>query len=238
MKMKTLYAALAGALLLGTATLAPAQKQPTEAGKAAQPSSMENKSAGISGDQYKQEKDRIEAEAKQAKAACKDMKDNAQDVCEAEAKAKEKVAKKELDYKKNPNERNRQDVAKVKAEAAYEVAKEKCEDQEGKAQADCKKQAKSEKDRAMAQAKGKKVADASRTSRANGSTTPATGASTRSNPDANASQQMSTGGSGSNVQTGQNPSAYQQGQAGTTDAAKTSSGSTGSASANQTKSGR
>ena len=160
MKMTTLYAALSGALLLGAATLAPAQKQPSEPAKAAQPSSMENKSAGISGDEYKREKDRIEAEAKSAKAACKSMKDNAKDICEAEAKGKEKLAKKELDYKKNPNDKNRQDVEKMKAEVAYEVAKEKCEDQKGNDALSCKKQAKDEKDRAMAALKGKKVATA------------------------------------------------------------------------------
>src|SRR5688572_13507234 len=156
MKMNTLYAALSGALLLGAATLAPTQKTPSEPAKAVTPSSMENKSAGISGDEYKREKDRIEADAKSAKERCKSMKDNAKDICQAEAKATEKVAKKELDYKKNPNDKNAQDVAKVKAEAAYEVAKEKCEDQKGAEMASCKKNAKADKDKAMAEAKGRK----------------------------------------------------------------------------------
>ena len=160
MKMKTLVAALSGAFLIGAATLAPAQKVPSEPAKAAQPSSMENKSAGISADQYRQEKDKIEADAKAAKEACKSMKDNAKDICEAEAKGKEKLAKKELDYKKNPNDKNAQDVEKMKAEVAYEVAKEKCEDMKGADLAKCKKDAKAEKDRAMAAAKGKKVAAA------------------------------------------------------------------------------
>src|SRR3954463_5983315 len=106
MKMNALYAALTGALLLGAATLAPAQNTPSEPAKAVQPKSMENKSAGISGDEYKREKDRVEADAKAAKEKCKGMKDNAKDVCQAEAKANEKVAKKELDYKKNPNDKN------------------------------------------------------------------------------------------------------------------------------------
>ena len=158
MKMKKLCIALSGAFLIGAATLAPAQKVPSEPAKAVTPSSMENKTSGISGDQYKQEKDRIEADAKSAKAACKSMKDNAKDVCEAEAKGKEKLAKKELDYKKNPNDKNAQDVEKMKVEVAYEVAKEKCEDLKGADMAKCKKDAKVEKDRGMAAAKGKKVA--------------------------------------------------------------------------------
>ena len=161
MKMKNLVAALSGAFLIGAATLAPAQKTPSEPAKAAQPKQMENKAPGMSGDQYKAEKDRIEAEAKSAKAACKSLKDNAKDICEAEAKGKEKLAKKELDYKKNPNEKNAKDVEKMKAEVAYEIAKEKCEDMKGADLAKCKKDAKVEKDRAMAAAKGKKMADAS-----------------------------------------------------------------------------
>lgn len=163
MKMTTLYAALSGALMLGAATLAPAQKMPSEPAKAVQPKSMENKAPGVSGDEYKREKDRIEADAKAAKEKCRSMKDNAKDICEAEAKGNEKLAKKELDYKKNPNERNRQQVEAMKAEVAYEVAKEKCEDQKGDAQNSCKKQAKAEKDRAVAAAKGKKVASANGT---------------------------------------------------------------------------
>ena len=158
MKMKNLVAALSGAFLIGAATLAPAQKVPSEPAKAVTPAPMENKTTGISADQYKAEKDRIEAEAKAGKDACKALKDNAKDVCEAEYKGKEKLAKKELDLKKNPNDKNAQDVEKMKAEVAYEIAKEKCEDLKGADMAQCKKDAKAEKDRAMAQAKTKKVA--------------------------------------------------------------------------------
>jgi hypothetical protein len=159
MKMNALYAALSGVFLLGAATIAPAQKVPSEPAKAVQPTSMENKAAGISGDEYKREKDRVEADAKAAKEACKSMKDNAKDICEAEAKGKEKVAKKELDLKKNPNDKNAQDLEKMKVEVAYEVAKEKCEDLKGADQAACKKTAKADKDRGIAAAKGsKKVA--------------------------------------------------------------------------------
>ena len=159
MKMNALYAALSGVFLFGAATIAPAQKVPSEPAKAVQPKSMENKQAGISGDEYKREKDRVEADAKAAKEACKGMKDNAKDVCEAEAKAKEKIAKKELDYKKNPNDKNMQDWEKMKVEAAYEVAKEKCEDQKGSDIVTCKRNAKDEEKRAIAALKAdKKVA--------------------------------------------------------------------------------
>ena len=158
MKMTTLYAALSGALLLGAATLVPAQNVPSEAGKVVTPKSMENKTTGISQAEYKTMHEQVEADAKAAKAKCKDLKGNTKDICQAEAKANEKIAKKELDLKKNPNDKNAQDLAKMKAEGAYEVAKEKCEDQKGAEMMACKKAAKAEKDSAMAAAKGKKVA--------------------------------------------------------------------------------
>lgn len=153
MKMNTLYAALAGAFLLGTATLATAQNVPSPAAKAVTPDRMENKTSGISTDEYKRAKHAVEAEAKAAKAKCKPLSGNARDICQAEAKATEKLAKKELDYKRNPNEKNRMDVAKMKVEATYEVAKEKCEDQKGSDMLACKKQAKADKDKGMAEAK-------------------------------------------------------------------------------------
>ena len=53
-----------------------------------------------------QEEERIEQQAKADKAKCDAMKDNAKDVCQAEAKAKEKLAKAELDAKHNPSARN------------------------------------------------------------------------------------------------------------------------------------
>ena len=241
MKMTTLYAALSGAFLLGAATLAPAQTTPSEPAKAAQPKQMENKRAGISGDEYKREKDRVEADAKSAKARCKDMKDNAKDVCMAEAKATEKVAKKELDYKKNPNDKNLADLEKMKVEAAYEVAKEKCEDSKDQSQvASCKKQAKSEKDRAMASAKGKKVADsgtASGTAARSGSTAGSGGsATTSSSPSGNISNTMSPGGREPSTKTNVQTQGTSTGAAGS--ASNVSGGTSGTTSTKQNKSGQ
>ncbi len=229
MKMTTLYAALSGALLVGAATLATAQTTPSAPARAAQPDKMENKAPGISGDEYKREKDRIEADAKAAKAKCKDMKDNAKDVCMAEAKGNEKLAKKELDFKKNPNDKNRQDVEKMKAEVAYELAKEKCEDQKGAAeQASCKKQAKAEKDRAIAGAKGKKVASTA------GSSMPASrDTTTSSSPSGNVSNTMSP----SQREPSPNTNVQTQGTS-TGSASSTSAGTAGTADTKQNKSGK
>jgi hypothetical protein len=138
MKMNTLYAALSGAFLLGTAALSDAQNMTTtddhrqgdhaavgrrahHARQAGQGDDRRhpgpNAGEGISRDEYKREKDRIEADAKAAKEKCKSLDGNTKDICQAEAKANEKVAKKELDYKNKPTEKNRYDLEKMKAEA-------------------------------------------------------------------------------------------------------------------------
>ena len=107
----------------------------------------------MSKDQVKAEKDRISSEAKAAKNKCKDMKGNAKDICMAEAKGNEKLAKAELDLKQKDTPKNRQDVAVAKAELEYEVAKEKCDDMKGKEKNACQKDAKAARDQAKKQAK-------------------------------------------------------------------------------------
>ena len=110
----------------------------------------------MSKDAYKAEKDKIETQAKADKKACDGMKDNAKDVCQAEAKAKEKIAKAELDAKNKPGPKADEKVRLMKAEGAHEVAKEKCEDQKGAAAiASCKKDEKVSYDKAKATAKSK-----------------------------------------------------------------------------------
>ncbi len=217
MKMKTLSVALCSALLLSAATLVPAQKVPSEAAKAVTPKSMENTTTGISSAEYKAEKDRIEADAKSAKAACKGMKDNAKDICQAEAKGKEKLAKKELDLKKNPNDKNAVDVEKMKAEVAYEIAKEKCEDQKGADAAACKKQAKAAKDKAMAEAKNYKRMASADTGMTKATSAPAPSTTTSAKP-------MATAPSSS--------------PAGTSGASSVGAGTTGTATPSQNKSGK
>ena len=60
----------------------------------------------MSKDAYKAAKDKIEAQHKADKKACDGMKDNAKDICNAEAKGKEKVAKAELEAQYKPSPRN------------------------------------------------------------------------------------------------------------------------------------
>src|SRR5437870_13759593 len=75
------------------------------------------------------------------------------EVCEADAKGKEKIAKAELDQKNHPAVRNERKVEEAKAEHKYKVAKEKCDMMKGKEESACEKQAKAEYDKAKADIK-------------------------------------------------------------------------------------
>jgi hypothetical protein len=118
----------------------------------------------------KRDTERIEQQAKADKAKCDGMKDNAKDICMAEAKGKEKVAKAELDHKYAKDKvKSEKKVHETKAEAAYEVAKQRCDDQKGEAKDACMKQARVDRDRAKGTAE--KRADAKEERAATGGTT-------------------------------------------------------------------
>jgi len=97
------------------------------------------------------DEERIESEYKAAKEKCDSMQGNEKDICVAEAKAKEKVAKAENDAKnaKDPS-RAMAKVERVKADAAYDVAKQRCQEKKGNEKDVCMKDAKAERDRARA----------------------------------------------------------------------------------------
>jgi len=108
-----------------------------------------------------QEEERIEQAAKADKERCNSMKGNAKDICMAEAKGKEKVAKAELDAKHAKDRvKAQQKVTEAKAEAKYEVDKQRCDDQKGEAKDACMKQARVERDKLKG--KAEKTADAKR----------------------------------------------------------------------------
>ena len=115
--------------------------------------------AAMDKDQYKAEKDKIEATAKADKKACDAMKANAKDICMAEAKGKEKVAKAELEVQYKPGPKADEKAKIAKADATYAVAKEKCDDLQGQAKDSCKKEAKMAHDSAKGSAKAAKAAE-------------------------------------------------------------------------------
>ena len=106
---------------------------------------------------YNTGKDRIEADYKAAKATCQPMQGNAKDVCEEEAKAKEKVARAELEHAHTGKASDARKLQEVKADTAYSVAKERCDDQSGNAKDVCMKEAKAVQAKALADLKMQKA---------------------------------------------------------------------------------
>jgi hypothetical protein len=110
---------------------------------------------------YESGKTRISADYKADKAACAALAANAKDICAEEAKAKERVARAELEYGFTGKSSDRNKVLVAKAESAYAVAKERCDDQAGNAKNVCVKEAKAVEVKALADAKlGKEIGEA------------------------------------------------------------------------------
>ena len=79
--------------------------------------------AALSKDEAKAAKDKIAAAYKADKEKCDALKDNAKDVCMAEAKGKQKIAKAELDATQKPSPRADEKVKNAKADAEYDLAR-------------------------------------------------------------------------------------------------------------------
>jgi len=97
------------------------------------------------------DEERIESEYKAAKEKCDTMQGNQKDICVAEAKAHEKVAKAENDAKhaKDPSKEQAK-VQRVKADAEYDVAKQRCQEMKGNEKDVCMKEAQVQRDKARA----------------------------------------------------------------------------------------
>jgi len=101
----------------------------------------------------KAEKERIEAEYKADKARCDDLAGNANDVCKAEAKAKERIAKAQLEANAKGTPKARYEAEVVRAEAEYQVAREKCDELAGNQKDVCEKDAKAAEKKTKADAR-------------------------------------------------------------------------------------
>lgn len=112
---------------------------------------------------YSAAKTRIGADYKADQKQCATLKANAKDICGAEAKGKEKVARAELEFSYTGKPADGIKVRVAGAEAAYAVAKEKCDDLSGNAKDVCVKQAKADEVKALAAAKLSKQVGAART---------------------------------------------------------------------------
>jgi len=111
---------------------------------------------------YTSAKDRIEADFKADKSACANYSGNQKDVCQEQAKAKEKIAKAELEYNYTGKASDMNKVATTRADANYAVAKEMCDDKGSNAKDVCVSEAKAVHEKALADAKLNKKVDAAR----------------------------------------------------------------------------
>jgi hypothetical protein len=102
---------------------------------------------------YQAEKNRIEAAYKGDAERCKSLSGNAKDVCQAEAKGKQKIAKADAYAAYRGTDASRKDAALARADADYSVAKEKCDDLAGNPKDVCVKEAKATHTKAKADAK-------------------------------------------------------------------------------------
>ena len=103
--------------------------------------------------EYTAGKSKITTEYKTAKTGCASLSGNANDICMAEAKGKEKVANAELEAAYKPSAKNTYNVSISKAEANYAVANERCDDKDGNVKDVCVKEAKAAQTTAKADAK-------------------------------------------------------------------------------------
>lgn len=100
-------------------------------------------SAGaMSKNEYRVERDKVQAAYKNAWDSCKALRGNARDVCKVEAKGDYQVAKAELDARLRPTPRHDDKVKTEKAAATYKLASEKCDDLKTNARDVCRKDAK------------------------------------------------------------------------------------------------
>jgi hypothetical protein len=108
-------------------------------------------------DAYKAARDRIEQQSRAERKACERFKGNPKDVCEAQARGREKVAKAQLEAQYKPNPETEKLAKFSQADADYDVAKVRCDAMKDKAKDQCLAQAKHDREAAVRLAKVEKV---------------------------------------------------------------------------------
>jgi hypothetical protein len=110
---------------------------------------------------YMSAKDRTETDYKADQKACDSYSGTQKDVCQEQAKGKEKVALAEAEYNYTGKASDGNKVAVAKADSNYAVTKEMCNDKGGDAKGVCVTEAKSAHTKALADARmSKKVGEA------------------------------------------------------------------------------
>jgi hypothetical protein len=124
---------------------------------AAQMSSPKTTSTPMSKDNYAMAKKNADAQYKIDNDACSSLSGNAKDICVAEAKGKDNVAKADAAAAYENTPKARQTARVAHAQANYDVAIEKCDDLAGNRKDVCVKEAKAEIVKGKANAKVDRV---------------------------------------------------------------------------------
>jgi hypothetical protein len=140
MKRATLFATLAGALLVSA----------TAYGISA---AVDSPRSLMSPADYSVAKKAIESDIRAAIAKCRDSEGQARDVCKAEARAEERIRKADLDAQYRGTVTAAAEARLARAKAHYEVAKARCADQHGEDKLSCLRSARTEKTKALEAAK-------------------------------------------------------------------------------------
>lgn len=111
---------------------------------------------------FKNQKKRIEAQYRADQKKCSAFTENAKDICLAQANGTEKVARAELQSRRENTPEARHELRLAKAEAAHDIAKEKCDDMAGHHKDLCIKDALATFTRAKAEARVNRKASETR----------------------------------------------------------------------------
>ncbi len=94
--------------------------------------------------EFEAHKERMDATYDVARRKCDTYSGNARDICRAEAKGRDRVARMELEERYQTSPKARYNARMARAEAEYDVAREKCDDRAGPQKDLCRRQAKAE----------------------------------------------------------------------------------------------
>lgn len=125
---------------------------------AAQTYAAKTTSTPMSKENYTVAKTNADAQYKIDKDACSPLAGNAKDICVAEAKGKDNVAKADAEAAYENTAKHRENARVAHAQATYGVAIEKCDDLAGNRKDVCVKEAKAELVKGKANAKVDRVA--------------------------------------------------------------------------------
>lgn len=98
-------------------------------------------------------KQQINEQHRDAMKKCDALQDNAKRICETEADGKKSIAEAQAKVMQRDSPKNRLALAEARAEALYKVNRLNCEDQVGDAKDACNKNARSQRDMSLAQAR-------------------------------------------------------------------------------------